>query len=53
MIYITGDIHRDFSRLIYLNDKNIELLDGMGKGIEEDCGGSWGLTDLINNKNNS
>ena len=35
------------------NDKNIELIDGIGKGIEEDCGGTWGLIDLINDKNNS
>jgi hypothetical protein len=35
------------------NDKNVELIDGRGKGIEEDCGGSWGLIELINDKNNS
>lgn len=35
------------------NYKNIELIDGIGKGIEEDCGGTWGLIDLINDKNNS
>ena len=34
------------------NNKNIELIDGIGKGIEEDCGGTWGLIDLINDKNN-
>ncbi len=34
------------------NDKNIILLDGMGKGIEDDCGGVWGLSDLISNKDN-
>ena len=34
------------------NKKNIELVDGIGKGIEEDCGGPWGLVDLINDKNN-
>lgn len=34
------------------NNKNIELIDGIGKGIEEDCGGTCGLIDLINDKNN-
>lgn len=34
------------------NDKNIELIDGIGCGIEEDCGGIWGLKNLIDNKNN-
>lgn len=34
------------------NNKNIELIDGIGKGIEEDCGGTWRLIDLINDKNN-
>lgn len=29
------------------NEKNIELVAGIGKGIEEDCGGNWGLEDLI------
>lgn len=32
--------------------KRIKLLDGMGCGIEDDCGGIFGLGDLINNKNN-
>lgn len=35
------------------NDKNFILLKGIGKGIEEDCGGIWGLEDLIENKNNN
>lgn len=34
------------------HDKNIELIDGIGKGIEEDCGGVHGLYELICNKNN-
>lgn len=34
------------------NSRNIELIDGIGRGIEDDCGGVWGLEDLINNKNN-
>lgn len=34
------------------NNKNIELVDVLGKGIEEDCGGTWGLIDLINDKDN-
>lgn len=34
------------------NSRNIELIDGIGRGIEDDCGGIWELTDLINNKNN-
>lgn len=34
------------------NDKNVVLLDGIGKGIEDDCGGIWGLKELIENKNN-
>ena len=34
-------------------DKNIELIDGIGKGIEEDCGGTWGLIDLIDDKDNN
>lgn len=34
------------------NNKKIELIDGIGKGIEEDCGGVWGLEDLINDKSN-
>lgn len=32
--------------------KNFELIKGVGKGIEDDCGGEWGLEDLINDKNN-
>lgn len=35
------------------NDINIELIDGIGKGIEEDCGGTWELMGLINDENNS
>lgn len=34
------------------NGKNIELIDGIGCGIAEDCGGIWGLEDLIDNKDN-
>lgn len=34
------------------NQKNVELIDGIGKGIEEDCGGVWELINLINDKNN-
>lgn len=34
------------------NDKNIELIEGIGCGIEEDCGGIWGLENLIDNKDN-
>ena len=34
------------------NPKNIVLIDGKGKGIEEDCGGSWGLEELIENPDN-
>lgn len=34
------------------NNKNIELIDGIGCGIEEDCGGIWGLEDLIDNPDN-
>lgn len=34
------------------NEKNIELLNGLGCGIEEDCGGTWSLEDLINNPDN-
>ena len=34
------------------NQKNVELIDGIGKGIEEDCGGVWKLINLINDKNN-
>ena len=32
------------------HDKNIDLIDGIGKEIEEDCGGVWSLGDLINDK---
>lgn len=32
--------------------KNIELIDGIGKGIEDDSGGEFFLEDLINNKEN-
>lgn len=34
------------------NCKNIELIDGIGKGIEEDCGGVFGLGNVINDKDN-
>lgn len=34
------------------NPKKIELIDGLGCGIEEDCGGIWGLESLIDNSNN-
>ena len=34
------------------NDKNVVLLEGLGKGIEDDCGGVFGLERLIDNKNN-
>lgn len=34
------------------NDKNIVVLAGKGKGIEDDCGGIYGLWDLIQNKDN-
>lgn len=34
------------------NYKNVDLIDGIGKGIEEDCGGVWKLINLINDKNN-
>lgn len=33
------------------NYKNIELIDGIEKGIEEDCGGTWELINLIDDKN--
>lgn len=32
--------------------KRISLLDGSGCGICEDCGGAWGLEDLIENEDN-
>ena len=32
--------------------KRITLLDGSGCGICEDCGGVWGLEDLIENEDN-
>ncbi|MEG1288211.1 MAG: hypothetical protein RSD29_02560 [Bacilli bacterium] len=35
------------------NKRNIILIDGAGKGIEEDCGGNYGLINLINNSENS
>ena len=34
------------------HDKNIDLIDGIGKEIEEDCGRVWSLGDLINDKEN-
>ncbi len=34
------------------HEKNIDLIDGIGRGIEEDCGGVWGLEQLIDNKEN-
>lgn len=34
------------------NPKNVVLLDGTGKGIDDDCGGVFGLERLINNKDN-
>ncbi len=34
------------------NSKNVVLLDGVGKGIEDDCGGVYGLERLITNKDN-
>lgn len=34
------------------NPKKIELIDGLGCGIEEDCGGIWGLESLIDNPDN-
>lgn len=32
--------------------KDIVLLDGKGSGIEDDCGGIYGLMNLIEDKNN-
>ena len=32
------------------NDKDITIIDGIGKGIVEDCGGVYGLSYLINSK---
>lgn len=34
------------------NDKNFILVDGKGKGIEDDCGGIYGLYDLIQDEEN-
>ena len=34
------------------NEKDVVLIDGMGKGIEEDCGGVFGLSNLISHKKN-
>lgn len=35
------------------NEKNISLIDGIGRGIKEDCGGIWSLLNFIDSKDNS